>query len=144
MTRTVLFLCTGNYYRSRFVEMLFNSLASRSGLDWTAISRGIATELGFRNIGPISPHALERLQARGIEIGQEIRHPIQLEERDLSQADLIIALNEPEHRPYLETRLPEWAERVEYWHVPDLDAMSADEALLEMEREVRSLIRKLS
>jgi protein-tyrosine phosphatase len=144
MTRTVLFLCTGNYYRSRFVELLFNFLASQSGLGWTAISRGIATELGFRNVGPISSHALERLQARGIEIEQDIRPPMQLEERDLSQADSIIVLNEPEHRPYLEMRFPKWAERVEYWRVPDLDAMSADEALLEMEREVRSLIRKLS
>jgi protein-tyrosine phosphatase len=144
MTRTVLFLCTGNYYRSRFVELLFNSLASQSGLGWTAISRGIATELGFRNVGPISPHALERLQARGIEIEQDIPHPIQLEERDLLQADLIIALNEPEHRPYLEMRFLQWAEKVEYWRVPDLDAMSADEALLEMEREVRSLIQRLS
>jgi protein-tyrosine-phosphatase len=24
--RTVLFLCTGNYYRSRFAEILFNSV----------------------------------------------------------------------------------------------------------------------
>jgi low molecular weight protein-tyrosine phosphatase len=143
LTRTVLFLCTGNYYRSRFAELFFNSLASRSGLAWTATSRGIATEFGFRNVGPISSHTLKRLQALGIEVEPDIRPPIQLEERDLAQSDLIIALNEPEHRPFLEMRFPKWVERVEYWHVPDLDLMSANDALLEMEREVRSLVRQL-
>ncbi|MGM4967020.1 hypothetical protein AB7714_26215 [Tardiphaga sp. 1201_B9_N1_1] len=32
MARTVLFLCTGNYYRSRYAEELFNHLARRAGL----------------------------------------------------------------------------------------------------------------
>ncbi|HWG47254.1 MAG TPA: hypothetical protein VN688_31115 [Gemmataceae bacterium] len=36
--KTVLFLCTGNYYRSRFVEVLFNSVADRMGLSWRASS----------------------------------------------------------------------------------------------------------
>jgi low molecular weight protein-tyrosine phosphatase len=137
-------LCTGNYYRSRFVELYFNSLASRSGLGWSAISRGIATELGLRNVGPVSPFALARLRERGIETEHDIRSPVQLEERDLSQADLVIALNESEHRPYLKVRFPQWVNLVDYWHIPELNLMPADEALLEMEREVRSLIQRLS
>ena len=32
--RTVLFLCTGNYYRSRFAEIIFNSVAGKMGLPW--------------------------------------------------------------------------------------------------------------
>ena len=36
--KTVLFLCTGNYYRSRFAEILFNSVASKLGLPWQASS----------------------------------------------------------------------------------------------------------
>ena len=31
-SKTILFLCTGNYYRSRFAEILFNSVAGRMGL----------------------------------------------------------------------------------------------------------------
>ena len=37
--KTVLFLCTGNYYRSRFAEELFNHHAERAGDDWIAQSR---------------------------------------------------------------------------------------------------------
>ena len=44
--KTVLFLCTGNYYRSRFAEELFNHEAGRAGLYWTAQSRGFALERG--------------------------------------------------------------------------------------------------
>ena len=43
---TVLFLCTGNYYRSRFAEVLFNSVDGKMGLPWRASSRGLALERG--------------------------------------------------------------------------------------------------
>ncbi len=49
MTHKLLFLCTGNYYRSRFAELLFNHLAAQVGLDWRADSRGVATEMGIYN-----------------------------------------------------------------------------------------------
>src|SRR5262249_40863295 len=38
--REVLFLCTGNYYRSRFADILFSAEASRRGLAWSSFSRG--------------------------------------------------------------------------------------------------------
>jgi protein-tyrosine phosphatase len=53
--KTVLFLCTGNYYRSRFAEELFNHHAERCGIGWVAHSRGLALERGTHNIGYISP-----------------------------------------------------------------------------------------
>jgi protein-tyrosine phosphatase len=39
--RKILFLCTGNFYRSRFAEELFNHLARQKRLDWVADSRGL-------------------------------------------------------------------------------------------------------
>src|SRR5260370_39303693 len=42
----VLFLCTGNYYRSRFAEVLFNSVAAKMGLPWRASSRGLGLGRG--------------------------------------------------------------------------------------------------
>ncbi len=59
MTNTILFLCTGNYYRSRFAEILFNRLAKSRGLSWKAESRGLALDLATDNVGPISQFALQ-------------------------------------------------------------------------------------
>jgi protein-tyrosine phosphatase len=56
---TVLFLCTGNYYRSRYAEILFNSVAGRMSLPWKASSRGLALERGVNNVGPIAASAVK-------------------------------------------------------------------------------------
>ena len=61
--RTVLFLCTGNYYRSRFAEIVFNSLAREAGLAWRAESRGLAVERGAGNVGPLSAHAAKSVMS---------------------------------------------------------------------------------
>ena len=88
----VLFLCTGNYYRSRFAEILFNSLAATTPRALHATSRGVATELGIDNVGPISSHARQRLQQLGIHHSSATRLPLQVREQDFQDADLIIAL----------------------------------------------------
>jgi protein-tyrosine phosphatase len=61
---TVLFLCTGNYYRSRFAEHFFNALATREALSWQADSRGLALERGVGNLGPVSRTTLRTLERR--------------------------------------------------------------------------------
>jgi hypothetical protein len=62
--QTVRFLCTGNYYRSRFAEILFNSVAGKLGLRWRASSRGLALERGVNNVGPMAVSAITALEAR--------------------------------------------------------------------------------
>src|SRR6266567_161348 len=69
--RTVLFLCTGNYYRSRFAEVLFNSVAGKMGLAWQASSRGLALERGVNNVGPMAVSAVKAPEALGL-IEQEV------------------------------------------------------------------------
>jgi protein-tyrosine phosphatase len=137
--KTVLFLCTGNYYRSRFAEVLFNSVAGKMNLPWRASSRGLALELGVNNIGPMEVSAVQALQARGLSAVAECgRFPIQVTVEDFEAANWIVALKEAEHLPLLQERFPAWAEGVEFWHVDD-----TPEVLDLIEREVMDLAARL-
>jgi protein-tyrosine phosphatase len=142
--RNVLFLCTGNYYRSRFAEHLFNHLAEERELAWRADSRGLSNETGPWKTGPISQFALEGLHARKIPSREAHREPVYCEELDLHQADLVIALKEAEHRPLMTRRFPAWVERIEYWHIHDIDMALPEAALAELEQLVRELVDRLA
>lgn len=143
MEQRVLFLCTGNYFRSRFAELLFNHLAAARGFAWTAESRGLALDLSTDNIGPISPYTLRGLARRDMPPPDLARFPLPLQERDLLRAQLIVALKEAEHRPLLASRFPLWVDRVEYWHVHDVDCALPEDALAEIARAVPALLARL-
>ena len=115
----------------------------RAELNWTADSRGLATDRGLNNVGPISIHALRGLETRGI-VAEVTRFPEQVRERDLRSADLVIALNEAEHRSLLDEHFASWSGRVEYWQVEDLGRAPADDAMAEMEEQTKKLISRLS
>jgi protein-tyrosine phosphatase len=138
----VLFLCTGNYYRSRFAEIVFNWQAERRGLAWTADSRGLAIDAC--NQGPISRYTVASLNVRGITSETCTRSPQSVTEADLAAADRIIAVKEDEHRPLFEKKFPHWVDRVEFWHVHDLDCATPDEAIPHLEREVAGLLDRLA
>jgi len=143
--KQVLFICTGNYYRSRFAEALFNAEAEERGLPWRATSRGTDIYIaGAHNVGPISAHAREALGTLGVALEPDLRHPLPLAEADLAAADLAIAICEAEHRPHLERDFPDTVERVEFWGIEDLHDTPADEALPALERQVRALIERLA
>ncbi len=144
MPNTILFLCSGNYYRSRFAELVFNHLAERAGLDWRATSRALVLEQGACNVGPISVHTREAVAARGIALAAPVRFPVQCSEADLSGADRVIAMKEAEHRKMLTRKFPGWPDRVEYWHIHDLDAATPVEALTEIEEKVTALVQSLT
>jgi protein-tyrosine-phosphatase len=142
MPRQILFLCTGNYYRSRFAEELFNHLAKQSGLQWVATSRGMAPDPGC-NVGPISAHTKKAMSIRGMPLGEPVRFPMAVTEQDLAAADLVIALKEAEHRRMLTKQFPHWPDRVRYWHVHDLDLATGEQATAEIEELVVKLIEML-
>jgi protein-tyrosine phosphatase len=142
MIHQVLFLCTGNYYRSRFAELLFNHLAGEAGLNWRADSRGFAA-YQEHEAGPVLPSAFEALLAEGVRLDQPLRFPLQLQPEDLDRADLVVALDEAEHRDYLVTDFPGWEKRVEYWHIQDLNFIPARLALPALKSDVRALVQRL-
>jgi protein-tyrosine phosphatase len=136
---TVLFLCTGNYYRSRFAEILFNYVAGKMGLPWKASSRGLALERGVNNVGPMAVAAVKALEARGLRVVDEsARCPMQVTVEDFQTAQWIVALKEAEHLPLLQERFPAWTAKVEFWHIDD-----APEVLALMEHEVMDLAARL-
>jgi protein-tyrosine phosphatase len=140
--KRVLFLCTGNYYRSRFAEIYFNWHAEHRGLPWRAESRGLA--LDSRNSGPLSPHTSAMLSARGISWAEYLRSPLPVKDADFAAADRVIAVKAAEHRPIVETHFPKWRDVVEYWHVHDLDCATPSQAIAHLEREIAQLLATLS
>ena len=142
--QTALFICTANYYRSRFCEHLFNHLAAQHHLDCVATSRAVALELGAENVGPISPLAVQELQVRGVPLPEQFRPPRQLTEADLASAEPVIVLDADEHRPLMAKKFPEWADRVTYWTVGDLHVTTPALAMAMAEREIRALVDRLA
>jgi len=140
---TVLFLCSANYYRSRFAEHFFNWHAESNRLPWRANSKGLAVGR-YGNIGPISRYTIERLKKIGISINGNSRFPQQVTKQHLSDASLVIALKEAEHREMLQETFSAWADQVEYWHINDLDCAEPEEALPVLENEVLALLERLS
>ncbi|MBK1858161.1 low molecular weight phosphatase family protein [Cerasicoccus arenae] len=137
-----MFICTGNYYRSRFAEGLFNHLASQEGLPWWAYSRGLNINWIIDNT-QISPFTEGALVGRGIDLVHTGSRRMPLSRMDLHGADRVIALKRDEHHPMLAHQFPGWEERVEYWTVHDVDFATPEVALPEIEALVGGLIDEL-
>jgi protein-tyrosine phosphatase len=135
----VLFICTGNYYRSRYAEILFNFTASDYDLSWTSFSRGFQDST---RKAPISQHALAGLQNKEIYLNQ-VRYPIKLTPADLAMAHRIILMDESEHKPMLHTHFAEWSDHVEYWNIQDVDFENPESALGRLDRKIDLLIGSL-
>lgn len=147
--KVVLFLCTGNYYRSRFAEELFNFLAPAKCPGWVATSRGIAVDLGSNNVGPIAEQTVKALHQRGVTLDRQFtRMPLQLNLSDLNDADHIVALKYTEHFPLMKNRFHSALtindiSRIEYWDVHDIDLMTSELALPLIEERLDDLMTRL-
>jgi protein-tyrosine phosphatase len=140
----LLFLCTGNYYRSRFCEAWFNHLAQQRGLRWQADSCGLAPDVTvFGNLGPLSPYTQQALRQLGVRLPASLRHPRPAQPADFAQAQHIIALSRDEHAPMVAQHFSAYAAAVEYWQVSDLPLTTPAPAVAAMQEAVKALVDRL-
>jgi protein-tyrosine phosphatase len=139
--RQVLFVCTGNYYRSRFAEALFNEKASEAHLGWRAVSRGLKLVASQRGISSL---ARRELMKRGVPKELCAGDPKGLTKEDLEKSDYIVFMDEAEHRPMLEKEFPGRDERkIHYWHIAETWKMSPAKACQTMAGDIDELLRTL-
>lgn len=125
-TKQVIFICTGNYYRSRLSEELFNFYIRQTDLAWEATSRGLIDVAELRNNG-ISIHARQYLIRKEIAV-DPTRNPKTLRVSDFEDASLLIALNREEHEPMLRDRFGQipkilaQKDQLRFWNVCDVPA----------------------
>jgi protein-tyrosine phosphatase len=113
--KKLLFVCTGNFYRSRLAEILFNYYAGKAGLDWKATSRGLA--LVQHNLG-LSQFAAKYLAEKGLgELADSPRNPATVAVDDFAEADLVVLMSRSEHLPVMTDRFA--------WMVRALEARNA-------------------
>ncbi len=139
--QTLLFICSGNFYRSRFAEAVFNHEARKAELEWEALSRGFKPHLAESDL---SHYTVSALEERGIPVELTAPKPEKLCENDLMDASLVVALNEPEHRPMFLKSFPFWTDRVEFWRIRDVDEEPASLALPKIEARVQGLVELLA
>ena len=119
-TRRILFLCTGNYYRSRFAEEYWNHRARRAALAWWADSRALASPPSLGNPGTMSADALAELARLGVRVRCAERAPRPVRAEEFALYARVIALDGDEHRPMLAASHPAEVERVEFWDIGDV------------------------
>ncbi len=122
--KRLIFICTGNFYRSRLAELLFNHYNLEAGLPWSAESRGVLENVSRQGI---SPHAVEFLRSRELEeLAGLPRDPEPLKVGDFEEAGLLVAMSRAEHEPLLRDRFGQIPRilagrgRLRYWNVCDV------------------------
>jgi protein-tyrosine phosphatase len=140
--KKILFVCTGNYFRSRFAEIYFNEKIKGKNLEWTAFSRGFDIS-NMHNKGFISKFVIKNLKELKISLSSKLNLPLLVKLEDLLQAEKIIALSEDEHRPYVKKMFPDWEQRFTFWNIRDLNEEDATTSLIKLKFELDKLINDI-
>jgi len=127
-TKTVLFLCVHNTFRSQMAEVYFNKFAKERDLNWQAKSAG------FLEAEKINEKAIILMKEEGIDISD--KKPKLVTNKMLRSADKIVVVCQECEEQGLCLVLPKDKD-IEYWRLPNPAQMELDQA-----REIRDQIKE--
>ena len=131
----ILFVCTGNSYRSPVAEALLKKV--RGNLE--------VESAGTQPAGMIAPNARKFLE-RESALEKLKRTPEGLNQKNLEEYDLIVAMKQ-NHKNEILRRYPQMGDRIEVWNVDDpiyLPHGSDEDVFEEIKRKVIELAESVS
>lgn len=145
MMKNVLFLCTGNYYRSRLAHEYFNYWCAKLALPYQADSRALSQALeGNGNKGNIATEVVQILTGLEIPCHSQHRPPLSVTADDFANAELIIAMDKDEHLPMVSQDYVAVKDKVNYLNVGDVHVEPVYVAVPKLIKQVDHLISTLA
>ena len=137
----ILFVCTGNIFRSRFAEEVFNHLCKINGVDATAFSAGL--QVGRYNQRKIYRPAMNELERLKIEPLRSNEDSVHINDIDVSIYDQIICMDEEEHKSMVRSNELLSGFTLQYWNIVDMPKVPSDISLPKCYKKVETLIDQL-
>jgi len=131
----ILFICTGNSYRSPVAEALLKKV--RGNLE--------VESAGTQPAGMIAPNAKKFLERENA-LEKLKTTPEGIDQKNLEEYDLIVAMKQ-NHKNEILRRYPQIEDRIEVWNIDDpiyLSYGSDEEVFEEIKRKVMELAESIS
>ena len=134
----VLFVCTANIFRSRFSEEVYNQFAKKLNIPSEAFSAGL--RVGEYTTRKIYTPALQQLKYYNINPSRKDHLSIHIDDLDLNVYDMIICMDEVEHRPMVEMNDQLNKINIDYWNIVDEPMVSSRISLPLCYEKVKGLV----
>ena len=138
----VLFVCTANIFRSRFSEEVYNHFAKKLNIPSEAFSAGL--RVGEYTTRKIYTPALQQLRNCNINPSRKDDMSVHIDDLDLNVYDMIICMDEVEHRPMVEMNDRLNKVNIDYWNIVDEPMVSSKVSLPICFDKVRELVKDVS
>ena len=138
----VLFVCTANIFRSRFSEEVYNHFAKKLNIPSEAFSAGL--RVGEYTTRKIYTPALRQLKNYNINPSRKDDLSIHINDLDLNVYDMIICMDEVEHRPMVEMNDQLNKINIDYWNIVDEPIVSSKVSLPACFDKVKDLVMSVS